>query len=287
MSGGGGGGSGEQRYNWNDTLAGKWQPLLDNAVDVVREHPYEQYPMQRIAGFSPAQEMAMNATQDWASAGGTGPAIAGKNQAERTLNGYYQTGGAGANPYGGMNSPYFTDMTTRGLNDISEAFKQGTSADTTRMMKMAGAFGGSAHANKMANDSTALAKGLGNYMAGMQNDQYNRSGGYFEGERGRQAGMVPMGYGADDQFIKNMQTLMGVGDAQRSLEQDQLNMHYNDWQEQNNWDYKGLDFLSGLFGRAQGGMSPNMTYTTPGYAASPFSQLLGGAAMAYGSGMFG
>jgi hypothetical protein len=127
----------------------------------------------------------------------------------------------------------------------------------------------------MANNEAALGKSLLQYESGMQNDQYNRSGGYFEGERARQMGAMGAGQNTNNLFMQGNQALMGAGDARRSLNQDQLNMNYQDWLDAQNQDFKNADWLSGMYSKAQGGMAPNSSFNQAGYQASPFSQLLG------------
>jgi hypothetical protein len=75
--------------------------------------------------------------------------------------------------------------------------------------------------------------------------------------------------------------LMQMGDMNRSYEQDVKNYGYQNYMDKRNENRYGLDFLTGLMGRAQGGFS-NLTTTAPQYQVSPYSALMGGA-MAYGA----
>lgn len=254
------------------------------------------------------------------NAGSIGAANDAIRQTRGTLDGKYLTGD-GANPFSQANSfatqknsyigdsPQFQKVLQQGRDDITNSYNQGTSAELTRLMNMSGALGGSAHQNAMANNQAALGKQLSAYESGMQNDQYTRSGqleagdlarrgglqeGFlnrgsqnYEQERGRQMGAI--GAGNDQQALarQRAQDLLGVGDANRSYSQDLLNLGLQDWQDSQNHEFKMADWFSGLLGRAQGGMSPNMTTSQSGYAASPFSQLLGGAMMGRSLGLFG
>src|SRR6185437_13333857 len=83
--------------------------------------------------------------------------------------------------------------------------------------------------------------------------------------------------------LQRENAVLGVGDAQRSYNQDLLNQAYGDYQSQQNRQYQMLDYLSGILGRAQGGVSPNMQYTVPGYQASPYSQIIGAGLLGYGA----
>jgi hypothetical protein len=43
-----------------------------------------------------------------------------------------------------------------------------------------------------------------------------------------------------------------------------------------------LDYLTGIMSRAQGGVSPNSSFTQSGYTASPYSQIIGAGLLGYG-----
>lgn len=277
------------------------------------------------------------------------------------------------NMYAGEN-PYFRQTVQNTLDDVIGAYKRGTSADTTRLFNLSGAFGGSAHQNAIKNNEEALAKQLGSVANQMYSDQYGRSAGLeeaylgrdvqgqqfdrglnsnlyeqmlgrqfqgteagigrdlqaqmfdkqqggnwweammgrtsgniegqlnrgnqdvenqfqrmfgaYEGERGRQIGSVPAAQNDQNLILQRLNALMGIGDVQRSYEQDYLNQYYGDWQDEQQHPYRMLDYMSGLISRAQGGVSPNMTQTQPSYQASPFSQLIGAGLFGRSMGWF-
>jgi hypothetical protein len=295
MSGGGSGGSGTQKYEWNEALAGPWKDVLSLASNLHGKEQ-QQYPYQRIADINGDQQSAMNSIRTLTDQGGTPEAMAANRQLYDTSNGSYLN----ANPYASASNPYtgfgtqFNQVLQGGLEDIGNQYKNSTAADTTRMFNMAGAFGGSAHQNAVANNEGALAKQMGQYTAGMTNDQFNRSAGLeesalnrgasaFEGERGRMMGAVPGAQNTQNMFLQGANARMGVGDINRSYDQDQLNQYYNDWQTQQQYPYTQLDYLTGILSRAQGGVAPNVTTQQSGYAASPYSQILGAGLLGYGA----
>jgi hypothetical protein len=294
VSGGGSGGSGTQKYEWNDQMKQPWMDVLKNATD-LHGQAYNPYPYQRIAGMNSDQTDAMDFIRNFTDTGGMPVTQAANQQTQDTLEGNYLD----SNPYASASNPYsgfgsqFNTVLQGGLGDIADAYKNGTSAETTRLMNNAGVFGGSAHQNAVANNEGALAKQMGQYVAGMTNDQYNRSAGLaesglqrgasaYEGERGRMVGSVGAGQNAQNLALQGANARMGIGDIQRGFSQDQLNQYYNDWQTQQQYPYQQLDYLSGILGRAQGGVSPNVTSTQSGYAASPYSQILGAGLLGYG-----
>jgi hypothetical protein len=300
MSGGGAGGSGTQKYEWNDAMAPHWANALSwgqALTDPSGYGAYDQYQGQRIADMNSSQHAGLGRVADIFSAGGTDASRAAGTQAASTLGNGYLTG-TGANPFSARNiyegdNPYFQQQLTSGLEDITNAYQQGTSADTTRLFNLSGAFGGSAHQDAISNNESNLARQLGDYTNKMRSGQFDRSAGLYdsylgrgssnyEGERGRQ--MSALGYGAQDlqSQLGLGNAMLGVGDVYRGFTQDHLTQDYSDWQEMQNQQYRMLDYYSGILGRAQGGMSPNMTQTSPSYSASPFSQVIGAGLLGYG-----
>lgn len=305
MSSGGGGGGGTTQYNWNDDMAPQWRNVLGDASNVYNT-PYQSYqngdPNALVAGLSPDQQAAMGNIRTFTSdpsRGVSNPASVlndAQIQEANTLSGNYLMADPYANQdnsYGDPNNQYFQNYMKSGADDITNAYKQGTAADTTRMFNLAGAFGGSAYNNAVGQNEAALGKTLNNYTSGMMNDQYNRSAQLqqqdlargsqaYQNERQRQTGMVGSAQNEQGLTLQRAQALMGVGDANRSYNQDILNAKYNTYNQQKQYPYTQLDYLTGILSRAQGGISPNSTTQQSGYGASPYSALLGGGLAAYG-----
>ncbi len=294
MSSGGGGGSGTQKYEWNDYLKKPWADAIEYA-GALKDKPYNPYPYQRIADQNSDQQASMDVIRKVTDQGGLPVTQAANQQLTDTLQGNYLDSNPYAsqsNPYMGY-SPYFRGQVDQELGDITNAYKQGTSADTTRMFNMAGAFGGSAHQNAVANNEAVLGKTLSNaanqaygnqwnQSAGLYEQGLNRGAGAFENERGRMQQAVQGGQNAQNLFFQGANQRMGIGDINRGYEQDLLNQYYNDFQQQQNYPASQLDYYTGILGRAQGGISPNMTTSQSGYSASPYSQVLGAGLLAYG-----
>lgn len=330
-SGGGSGGSGTQRYEWNDSLRPHWVNAIEQANDMRVNQPYRRYEAERIAPINQDQASAMNNLRH-VGMYGTPTSGQATEQIANTLGGNYLTG-PGRNPYADANNPWrdwsadiqrnqysgespqFRQMVGNSLEDITNAYNQGTAADTTRMFNLSGAFGGSAHQKALANNQGALAKQLSNTTTGLYNDQFQRSAGLeesylgrdaqnqwldrqfgsqadenainrgynaFEAERGRQQGAVGNSYQDQNAMMQRYQGLMGVGDIQRGYNQDRINLDYQDWQEAQNHPARMLDYFTGILSRAQGGVAPNVTTTQNGFSASPFSQVLGAGLAGYG-----
>jgi hypothetical protein len=302
MCGGGGGSTGTTKYEWNDSLKGPWEGSVNRAI-WESERPFEAYqggdPNARIAGLSPLHNKAALNTEALTDsiASPTNAINAAQDQTTNTLQGNYLMGGNAnpntrANAFQGVNNPFFNQVVQQGQDQIRSNYENTTSPELTRLMNMSGALGGSAHTKALANNQAALGKQLSDYDASMRNQQYDRSGMMdeaalgrgmqaFEGERGRMVGSIGAGYGAQDAAMGRLQGLMQMGDMNRSYDQDVKNYGYQNFMDKRNENRYGLDFLTGLMGRAQGGFS-NLTTTAPQYQVSPYSALMSGA-MAYGA----
>jgi hypothetical protein len=316
MCGGGSGGGGSTQYNWNDTLAPQWQQLLKDSTAKAYSNAYVAPPMQRIAGFSPDQTQAMNDIRAMTSAGGEPAAVDANAQIQKTLAGNYLSGpdsnpgqwqtntAAGqANPYMGY-GPAFQQQLQGQLGDITNAYNNGTAADTARQFALSGTFGGSANQNAMTNNQLALGKTLSNATANAYQNQFNQSAGLAENQLGRQTtaqenqinrinsdynterghmmGAIAPGQNTNNMFFQGVQQLMGVGDLNQQNQQAQLTQNYNDWLNAQNRDFQNADWLSGMYSRAQGGMSPNSTTQQSAYNAPLGSQILGAGLLGYG-----
>lgn len=256
MSSGGGGQSGQTRYDWNDVIGSYWggAPGADGTGGggvlgwAMNEaaRPYQSFG-NRVAAQNTDQFTGMQRVRDMAASGGPSDTAAARRSAGQIASG----GSLGANPFMG-NSPQFQTMLRSGQEDITNAYKQGTSADTTRLMNLSGAFGGSAHQNAVANNENALGKQLSQYTAGMQNDQYNRSANLMEGALGRQMQAIPLAFQGQGLSNDLNDRLMGVGQQNQDYNQRLIDQNYNNWAEQNNWGRNNVNWLASILGGAQG-----------------------------------
>lgn len=232
-------------------------------------------------------------------------------------------------------SPQFQSMLHQGQQDITDAYQRGTAADTTRLFNLSGAFGGSAHQQAIANNEAALAKNLGTYTAGMQNENYNRSGQLqeadlarqgsqwgqdlsrrgdlltaddarnmagqeaqfgrqgglyesglnrgsqnYENERNRMVGAIDQGNQQQSLALQRGGALSTIGDFNRGIDQQGLDIGYQNFQDANNWNQNQLGWTMGQYGAAMGGTAmPNQTMQAPG---SNWANGLGSALAAYG-----
>lgn len=294
MSSGGGGGNGTTRYEWNDTMAPYWGGLLQNAGQQAQT-PYSQYGGERVAGFNGNQNDAFGAVRNYVADPSGFLYGRGVDQFYGTLEGDYLSGDK-ANPYANQkndyegNSPQFETMLDAGSNDIAKAYQTGTAADTTRMFNLAGAFGGSAHENAVANNEAALGKTLTNYETQMRNDQFNRSAGLqdarltrgnadYEAERQRQMTAGNASQADQGLTLDRYNALLGVGGMQQGQQQRYDDVGYGNWQDQNNYGKNQASWLASILSAAQGGLPPSQITSQGG---NNLATGLGGALAAYG-----
>lgn len=255
MSSGGGGQSGQTRYDWNDVIGSYWggRPgpdgrggggVLGWAMDEASK-PYQQYGGQRIASQNNDIWTAQQRIRDAAAAGGPVETQTGRAAAQNIA------AGGSQNAYAGEN-PHFKQMVSNANQDTINAYKQGTSADLTRLMNMSGAFGGSAHMNALANNEAGLAKQLGNQTTSMYGQQYDKSAGLDESRLSRQLSAIPLTYQAQGLSTDLNNQLMGVGRDQMDYQQRFLDQNYGDWTNSQNWGRNNVNWLASLLGGAQG-----------------------------------
>lgn len=210
-------------------LSSAGQQYLGQAGQIAST-PYTPYTGQRVSGLTPLQQSSIQGLGDLAG-GGTSSFNAANDMLTSTLQGQYGSpygggnavsGGGqysfdpvsgGSNQYMGEN-PYFRQSLQTGLGDIADAYRQGTSADTTRMFNLGGAFGGSAHQNAVANNEKALADRMGQFTNQMYQGQFDRSAQLAESGLNRNLGA--------SQFNANLGSSSFENAANRNLNASQF-----------------------------------------------------------------
>jgi hypothetical protein len=235
-----------------DILA-KGQALTD-----VNQNPYQQYTQPRVAGFSPMQQQAMQNAQGMTVAPQTGEATAGA-----TMAGLGGLGVAGqANPYGFQNqvggymNPYLQMSLAPQLAEANRAYDIGATKQQSAATQ-AGAFGGSREAIMAAENERNRNQGLNSIIGQGYNTAFNNAQNQYNQNNQTQL----QGYGLMNTAASNLGQLgqnqygqqMGInqlqnqyGTAQQNLAQTGLNNAYQDFQNQQNYPYKQLGFMSDM-----------------------------------------
>jgi hypothetical protein len=253
-----------------DILA-KGQALTD-----VNQNPYQTYNQDRIAGFSPMQQQAMQGAQNMTVAPQTGEATAGA-----TMAGIGGLGVAGqANPYGfqqqvgGYMNPYMNQILAPQLAEANRQYDIGATRQQSAATQ-AGAFGGSREAIMAAENERNRNTGLNQiYGQGLNTAFGQAQNQYNQGLQNQLAG-----YGLMNQSAANLGQLgqnqygqqMGInqlqsqyGGQQQAQMQRGLDTSYQDFTNQQNYPYKQLGFMSDMIrGLPLGQQSTTQMYQAP------------------------
>ena len=216
------------------------------------------------------------------------------------------------NQYEGM-SPQFNQMLDKGMGDIVSKYQLGTAADTAKMFANSRSFGGSAHQEAVDRNQKGLGDTLSNYASGMYNQQWDRSGqlqenklnrtsdyydrflnrdlqsqqynqglntGTWNQERGRMVGATGGAMGNDMNALNLYQGVYGMGALDQNQRQRDMDIDYQDFQDQNNWNRNNISQYANWLSQAQGGIGGQVSMY--GGGPSGMQQALGAGLMGYG-----
>jgi hypothetical protein len=263
-----------------DALA-KGQALTD-----VNQNPYQTYSNPRIAGFSPMQQQSFEGAANMQVA----PQI-GQGTAAATMAGLGGLGVAGQanvagfqNQVGGYMNPYMNQILAPQLAEANRNYDIGATKQQSAATQ-AGAFGGSREAIMAAENERNRNTGLNQiYGQGLNTAYTNAQNQYNQNLQNQLAGygMANQAAGQLGQLGQNQyQQSMGIntlqnqyGGQQQALQQQGLSQAYQDFQNQQNYPYKQLGFMSDLIrGLPLGQQSTKSLYEPPPSTAQSIGQL--------------
>jgi hypothetical protein len=291
-----------------DTLA-KGAALTD-----INQNPYQQYGGNRIAGFSPLQQMSFQGAanmqpsqqvgmgSDLAAAAGIG-----------ALGTNYQAGRFGGGMFGQGAADFYMNPYQQNVTDIGkrEAARQSAIQGTQQQAQatQAGAFGGGRDAIMRAERERNLGQQMSDIQAQGSNAAYTNAQQQFNADQARRMQAQQLGeqsrqYGAGlgmqglqtalqgagqlgqlggQQFQQGMdinKLQSAYGGQMQQQAQRPLDMAYQDFQNQQNYPYKQLGFMSDLIrGLPLGQQSTSQMYQGSG---NTMGQLAGLGMGAYG-----
>lgn len=294
-------------YDWNPTMGAYWQGTEANPggyLGVANSEfwknygkGYETYGSDKaVAGLDRNQKRGIDEIYNMSMdpARYAPDTAAGRQQNTDTAQGKYLGGNEYAekqNEFAGFN-PYFRQNVQSGLDDMAGAYERGTSADLTRQMNLAGAFGGSAHLNAQAANQDALAKRMGDYTNQAYSQQYDRSAqledarlgrasGAYEGERGRMLQGAAGGLQGQGLSMDMFNQLINSGGVARQADQQARDFDWQEYQNKQNYGRNQLDWMGNFLSRAQGGIGGQVNMYGGG-GGSGLGSALGTAMMGYG-----
>ena len=295
-----------------DTLA-KTGALTD-----INQNPYKPYEGNRIAGFSPLQTQSQQNAANMQTSGATGfgTQLAGA-AGLGALGAQYDPTQFQAGQFGGDSAQRYMSPYMQNVVDIQqrEAQRQGDIAGTqlSSQATKSGAFGGGRQAIMQAEAARNLSQQKGDIQARGLQSSYEQAQNQFNADQARnmqaqqlaeQSKQYGAGYGMQglqtalqgagqlgtlggQQFAQGMdinKLQNAYGGQQQALQQQGLSQAYQDFQNQQNYPYKQLGFMSDMIrGLPLGQQSTKQVYEPePGLG----SQLIGAGTAAYGLSKF-
>lgn len=247
-------------------------------------------PSSSVAGFTPAQQQAMQLTQNVANGTDFGNASTVNNSAgnytTNLLNGNYlnsNPGSAAFNKFASgdmMNNPYMTGMANAAADSITRAYQTATAPQTASAFAGSGRYGSGAYGNAVSQNQQDLATQLGNSMNNLYGGMYqNNMQNMLQGAQGlstnyNTAAQQQLQGSMNAPNIVNsvnggISNLYNMGGNQQALNQQQINAP---WQLLNNFS----NLVQGQYGGT-------MTSTQPYYQ----NRMAGGMGGAMGGAMLG
>ena len=264
-----------------DILA-KGQALTD-----INQNPYQTYGAQRIAGFSPMEEQAFSGAANLAP---SQAGLAGQGIAATASLGAMNQGTFGSQEAAQYMNPYLESA----LAPQMELMRRQQGAQGQQMAgqaTQAGAFGGSRYGLAQAQQNLGNQLAQQNLVGQGYNTAYQNAMNQFNADQARRLqgmqtalqGAGQLGQLGAQQFGQQAQAL-GIqsqfGGQQRALEQQGLDLAYQDFLNQQNYPYRQLGFMSDLLrGTPTGQSTTTNMYQAPG---SIMGQLGGIGLGAYG-----
>jgi hypothetical protein len=291
-----------------DTLA-KGAALTD-----INQNPYQQYGGNRIAGFSPLQEMSFQGAANMQPSQqlGTGTDLA-TAAGIGALGTNYRGGRFSGGTFGQGAADFYMNPYQQNVIDIGkrEAARQSAIQGTQQQAQatQAGAFGGGRDAIMRAERERNLGQQMGDIQAQGSNAAFQQAQQQFNADQARRMQAQQLGeqsrqYGAGlgmqglqtalqgagqlgqlggQQFQQGMdinKLQSAYGGQMQQQAQRPLDMAYQDFQNQQNYPYKQLGFMSDMIrGLPLGQQSTSQMYQAPG---STLGQLGGLGMGAYG-----
>lgn len=274
------------------------KPLMNTMLNrslSLSNQPYQAYEGDRIAGLTPEHYAGLDMTTQRAIQGS--PAInAATDHAANVFNNTYMNQGqelAGrTNMYSGEN-PYLQGMIDTASQDVVKNYQNAVNPKLDAMDRASGSFGNTGVAQAREGAQEQLARQLGDISTGMRFNNYNQSAGLeqqrlnnqlalYGNERQQQANAMEFAPQLAQQDYLDAQNLLGVGDIYRQVDQQGLDMAYDDWLQYQQHPYKSLDVLASALSNTVGGNASSVQSAPSPYAANPTASMIGTGLAGYG-----
>jgi roadblock/LC7 domain-containing protein len=234
-----------------------------------KETGYQDYPGERIAGFTPEELAAMQGISGLVGAGAKyfDPATnLAKGLGERFTS---DTAQSYMNPY----QQSVVDVEKRKAREDFDQTMQGIGTKAVG----AGSFGGSRQAILEGEATSDLGQRLGDIQAIGTKQAFDDARKAFEAQKGRErlsgSALASLGQQAPNQALKELTALAGVGEAGRGMEQNKYDMAYQNFLDRQNFAGNALGDYAGM---VYGFPTQGFQKQTQGFAQpSGFQNLMG------------
>ena len=260
------------------------------ALTDVNQNPYQTYNQERLAGFSPMQQQAMQSaagmqpSQQVAQGSGLayGAGLGGLGMAMGATPQNFQS------QVGGYMNPYLQYSLAPQLAEANRQYDIGATKQQSAATQ-AGAFGGSREAIMAAENERNRNMGLSSIIGQGYNTAYNQAQNQYN--QAQQQALQGLGVGlqgastlgqlGQTQYGQQMginQLQAQYGGQQQAQMQKGLDTSYQDFLNQQNYPYKQLGFMSDLLrGTPTGSSSVTQMYQAPPSAIQTVGALGAGA----------
>jgi hypothetical protein len=228
------------------TATPEWQtPYLQdvaNQAQGLNQQPLSYYPGTTVAGFTPAQSLAQNATINRAL---TGSPLLGQAQQNTmdTMQGKYLDPNS---------NPYLKDTYDMGARSLSQNYNQNVMPAIKQGAAGAGAFGGSRQGVAEAGASNALAQQLSNLATTTYGQNYTT-------ERGNQVAATNAAPAMAQQDYYDIGQLAAAGEEQQGMNQANIDAAIKQYQWQQLEPQQRLGMYSNLVSGNYGGTTQSMS----------------------------
>lgn len=266
--------------------------------NTTANQPLQQYGGPMVAGFNPEQQAGFSAVNAGANAGAPYNALAGDYAALGAAPVAGNIPQFSAANVGQYESPYTSDVINSTVATMDEQNQVQQNQLLGQAIGAGNAFGGDRAG--VAQGQLALSQDLAKNqtVAGLENQGYSQALGEFntqqqtslnaqEGDAWREANagyqFSGLGAQAQNQALTGANAMLGAGGMQQQLQQENLNIPYEQFLQQQSYPFQTTNFLAGLTEGIGSGSGGSSSTTSPG--PSPISQVAGLATT--GLGLFG
>lgn len=244
----------------------EYQAALLGTGNSLASQPYANYPGQTVANLTPDQLQAQNMVENNVNAGSPDLTQAQNlyNQAGSGFN--QQAFNAYANPY--------ESQVVGALTDASNTnFNQNVMPQLNSEFIGSGTYGGSRNAQILSQAAVQNQQNLNNQIASTESTDYqNAMNSYQTGTNQQIAsaqGLGTLGGQINNANLQNASALNAVGQQEQNQDQTSLNAAYNNFQQQQEYPYQQLGFLSGLLSNNQAEIPYSTQGSQTGTASNP------------------